>query len=211
VPLLSLAIFLTTLPLQTIYTKMADKAAKDQVNEAPENQADIDINSDENQSGTTHLNEPVTEESELEKTKASLAEMNDKYVRKIAEFDNFRRRSAKERLDTIQTAGREVIASLLDVLDDSERAQKQLETTDDLTQIREGVKLVFNKLKNTMQSKGLKPMETIGKDFDPDLHEAITEIPAPTEELKGKVVDEVVKGYYLNDKIIRHAKVVVGK
>ncbi|MEO8403210.1 MAG: nucleotide exchange factor GrpE, partial [Chitinophagaceae bacterium] len=102
-------------------------------------------------------------------------------------------------------------ASLLDVLDDSERAQKQLETTDDLHQIREGVKLVFNKLKNTMQSKGLKPMETIGKDFDPDLHEAITEIPAPTEELKGKVVDEVVKGYYLNDKIIRHAKVVVGK
>jgi molecular chaperone GrpE len=191
--------------------KMADKAAKDQVNEAPENQADIDINSDENQSGTTHLNEPVAEESELEKTKASLAEMNDKYVRKIAEFDNFRRRSAKERLDTIQTAGREVIASLLDVLDDSERAQKQLETTDDLNQIREGVKLVFNKLKNTMQSKGLKPMETVGKDFDPDLHEAITEIPAPAEELKGKVVDEVVKGYYLNDKIIRHAKVVVGK
>ncbi|MEO8403686.1 MAG: nucleotide exchange factor GrpE, partial [Chitinophagaceae bacterium] len=92
---------------------MADKAAKDQVNETPENQADIDINSDENQSGTTHLNEPITEESELEKTKASLAEMNDKYVRKIAEFDNFRRRSAKERLDTIQTAGREVIASLL--------------------------------------------------------------------------------------------------
>lgn len=184
---------------------MADKEVKEQA----ENQGEFDINSDENQGGTTHLNEPIEEESELEKTKAALAEMNDKYIRKIAEFDNFRRRSAKEMLDTRQTAGKEVITDLLDVLDDSERAQKQLETTDDLDQIKEGVKLVFNKLRNQLQSKGLKPMETIGKEFNPDLHEAITEI--PSEDLKGKVVDEVVKGYYLNDKIIRHAKVVVGK
>jgi molecular chaperone GrpE len=111
----------------------------------------------------------------------------------------------------IQTAGKEVITDLLDVLDDCDRAQKQIETSNDIKEIKEGVLLVFNKLRNVLQSRGLKPMETISKEFDADLHEAITEIPAPTPELKGKVVDEVMKGYYLNDKIIRHAKVVVGK
>ena len=108
-------------------------------------------------------------------------------------------------------AGRDVIGSLLDVLDDCDRAQKQLETSDDIAAIREGVLLVFNKLRNSLHSKGVKAMETVGQEFNPDLHEAITEIPAPTDDLKGKVMDEVVKGYYLNDKIIRHAKVVVGK
>ena len=137
--------------------------------------------------------------------------MKDRYLRNVADFENFKRRNAKERLELIQTAGKEVITDLLDVLDDFDRAQKQIETSNDTKEIKEGVSLVFNKLRNVLQSRGLKPMETISKEFDPDLHEAITEIPAPTPELKGKVVDEVMKGYYLNDKIIRHAKVVVGK
>ena len=171
----------------------------------------IDINTDENQSGTTHLNEPVGEESDLEKLKAELEETKDRYIRKVAEFDNFKRRSAKERIEMIQLAGRDVITGLLDVLDDCDRAQKQLESSDDINAIKEGVMLVFNKLRSTMTAKGVKPMETLHQDFNPDLHEAITEIPAPTPELVGKVVDELVKGYYLNDKIIRHAKVVVGK
>jgi molecular chaperone GrpE len=147
----------------------------------------------------------------LEKLKAELESLNDKYLRKVAEFENFRRRSAKERMDLIQTAGREVIVDLLDVLDDCDRAQKQLETSDDPEQIKEGVMLVFNKLRNTMQSRGVKAMDTMNQEFNPDLHEAITEIPAPTPDMKGKIVDEVMKGYYLNDKIIRHAKVVIGK
>ncbi|MET0461923.1 MAG: nucleotide exchange factor GrpE [Chitinophagaceae bacterium] len=180
---------------------MAEKDVQDQVNQTPDENSGVDINTDENQ---------ATGESELEKLKAELDASKDKYLRLVAEFDNFRRRSAKERIETIQTAGREVIKDMLDVLDDSDRAQKQLDKSDD-KQVQEGVTLVFNKLRNALHSKGLKPMETIGKAFDADLHEAITEIPAPTEELKGKVVDEVVKGYYLNDKIIRHAKVVVGK
>lgn len=183
----------------------------EKANDSLGNNKGIDINADENMSGTSHLNEPLIEESEVEKIKAELAEAKDKYVRLVAEFDNFRRRNAKERIDLMQTAGKEVISSMLDVLDDAERAQKQLETTQDIEQAREGVILVFNKLRNQLQAKGLKPMDATGKDFDPDLHEAITEIPAPTPELKGKVVDEVIKGYYLNDKIIRHAKVVVGK
>lgn len=180
-------------------------------NGTPETNAGIDINTDENQSGTTHLNEPVAEESAIEKVRTELDEAKDKYLRKVAEFENFKRRNAKERIELIQTAGKEVITDLLDVLDDCDRAQKQLENSDGSEAIKEGVMLVFNKLRNTLQAKGVKAMETIGQSFDPDLHEAITEIPAPTENMKGKVIDEVMKGYYLNDKIIRHAKVVVGK
>ncbi|MBL7708567.1 MAG: nucleotide exchange factor GrpE [Chitinophagaceae bacterium] len=185
---------------------MAEKDMMEQ-----ENNGNVDINTDESVSGSTHLNEPVAEESALEKLKAELEDARDKFIRKVAEFDNFKRRSAKERIELIQTAGKEVITDLLNVLDDCDRAQKQLETSTDAAAIKEGVMLVFNKLRNTLQSKGVKAMETIQQEFNPDLHEAITEIPAPTDNLKGKVVDEVVKGYYLNDKIIRHAKVVVGK
>jgi len=171
----------------------------------------VDINSDADVPGTGHLNEPVQTENETEKLKKEIAEWKDKYVRQIAEFDNFRKRNAKERLELMQTAGKEVIKDLLDVLDDCDRAQKQMETSDDLKTIKEGVLLVFNKLRNVLTAKGLKAMETVKTEFNPDLHEAITEIPAPAEEFKDKVVDEVTKGYYLNDKIIRHAKVVVGK
>ena len=177
----------------------------------PGNDGGIDVKAEENLSENTPVENTPDSDPELEKLKAELAEANDKYLRKVAEFENFKRRSAKERIETIQTAGREVITDMLDVLEDCDRAQKQIESTEDAKDIREGVLLVFNKLRNVLQARGLKAMETIGKEFDPDLHEAITEIPAPTPELKGKVVDEVMKGYYLNDKIIRHAKVVVGK
>lgn len=171
----------------------------------------FDINTDENAAGTSHLNEPLTEESEMEKIEAELKEQKDKYLRLMAEFDNFRRRTAKERLEQIQTAGKDVIVSLLDVLDDCDRAEKQLQTSDDIALQKEGIQLVFNKLRSTMQHKGIKAMESIQTDFDVEKHEAITEIPAPSDNLKGKVLDEVVKGYYLNDKLIRFAKVVVGK
>jgi molecular chaperone GrpE len=170
----------------------------------------IDINTDESVSGSTHLNEPVANEDEVEKLKAEVQELKEKYLRQVAEFDNFRKRTAKERLELIQTAGKDVIVSLLEVLDDCDRAEKQLQTSNDLAAIREGVQLVFTKLRNTLLAKGAKPMQSIGTDFNPDHHEAITEIPAATEDMKGKVVDEVEKGYYLNDKIIRFAKVVVG-
>jgi len=170
----------------------------------------IDINTDENIDGNQHLNEPVVEESEIERLNDQIKENNDRYLRLVAEFENFKRRNARERIELIQTAGKDVITDLLDVLDDSERAQKQMEITDDVKQIKEGVQLVFTKLRNSLSVKGLKPMEVVGKDFDPDLHEAITQMDAG-EEMKGKVVAEIQKGYYLNDKIIRFAKVVVGK
>ena len=146
----------------------------------------------------------------LETLRNELGEMKDKFIRKVAEFENFKKRSLKERMELIQTAGKEVIIDMLEVLDDCERAEKQMSTLK-MKQAKEGVMLVFNKLKSLLTAKGLKPMETINKEFNPDIHEAITEIPAPTEEQKGKVIDEIQKGYYLNDKIIRYAKVVVGK
>ena len=169
-----------------------------------------DINSDADIPGNIHLSNPE-EDNLAEKIQAELEEQKDKYIRLFAEFDNYKRRNAKERIELIQTAGKEVITSLLDVLDDSERAEKQLQTSNDLEQIKKGIELVFGKLRSTLQAKGLKAMESINTDFDVEKHEAITEIPAPTEKLKDKVVDEVQKGYYLNDKIIRFAKVVVGK
>jgi molecular chaperone GrpE len=188
---------------------MADNE-KNTVNRENGTNSGMDMNTDDSISGSSHLNEPVACEDEIEKLKSEIAELKDKYLRNVAEFDNFRRRTAKERIEMIQTAGKEVITSLLDALDDCDRAEKQLQSSED-TLLKEGIQLVFNKLRNTLQSKGVKPMQTIGTDFNPDQHEAITEIPAPTEAMKGKVVDEIQKGYYMNDKIIRFAKVVVGK
>jgi molecular chaperone GrpE len=169
-----------------------------------------DLNTDENIAGATHLDISAREE-ETERLKDELQEQKDKYLRLFAEFDNFRKRSARENLELRQTAGKEVIVSLLDVLDDCDRAEKQLQTTNDIAQVKEGVQLVFSKLRSTLQAKGLKPMLSVNTDFDVEKHEAITEIPVTDPKLKGKVIDEVQKGYYLNDKIIRFAKVVVGK
>ena len=145
-----------------------------------------------------------------DKLKEELALANDKYLRLYAEFDNFRRRTSKERVELLQTAGRETIVALLPVLDDFERAEKALETSTDVNAVKEGVALIQNKLNNILSQKGLKPMQSIGQPFDADLHEAITNIPAPTDDMKGKVIDEMEKGYYLNDNVIRFAKVIVG-
>jgi molecular chaperone GrpE len=165
---------------------------------------------------TEEQNAPATETetapvSELDTLKADLLDQKDKYLRLMAEFENFRRRTAKERIDLIQTASKEVIVSLLDVLDDCDRAEKQLNTSDDIALQKEGIQLVFNKVRSTLQAKGVVAMESIHQDFDVEKHEAITEVPAPNDNLKGKVMDEISKGYLLNDKIIRFAKVVVGK
>lgn len=148
--------------------------------------------------------------SQEDKLKAEAAEWQNKHLRLYAEFDNFKRRTSKERLELLQIAGKDVIVDLLPVLDDFERAQKSMETATDIEAVKEGVKLVHQKLKNILVQKGLKEMETKGTEFNPDVHEGITNIPAPTDDLKGKIVDELEKGYYLNDKVIRFAKVIIG-
>lgn len=170
------------------------------------------LNSDAEQTSAQEQEHQQEEQaSELELLRKELEEQKEKFIRLYADFDNFKRRNAKERVELIQTAGKEVIQSLLEVMDDCDRAEKQMQKSDDVAQIKQGIQLVFAKLRNTMQGKGLKEMKTIGEEFNADFHEAITEIPVQDEGMKGKVVDEVEKGYTLNDKIIRFAKVVVGK
>ncbi|GAC1311059.1 MAG: nucleotide exchange factor GrpE [Mucilaginibacter sp.] len=148
--------------------------------------------------------------SAIDVLKEELQLANDKYLRLYAEFDNFRRRTIKEREEARKMEGKDVIVSLLPVLDDFDRALRSMENATDLAPVKEGVELIQQKLKNTLTQKGLKEMGSIGKPFDPELHEAITNIPAPNEDLKGKVVDEMEKGYFLNDKVARFAKVIVG-
>lgn len=140
-----------------------------------------------------------------------IAALNDKYLRLYSEFDNYRKRTNKEKLDLIATASASVLKDMLSVLDDFERAIANNETVDDINTVKEGFALIQTKLKTILEGKGLKAMEAKGGPFDPELHEAIANVPAPTEALKGKVVDDVERGYYLNDKVIRYAKVVVGQ
>jgi len=149
-------------------------------------------------------------QSELEKIQAELAETRDKFLRIYSEFDNFKKRTQRERIDLLKTANAEVILALLPVLDDFDRAMKSVEAAGSENTLKSGVELISTKLKGIMDQKGLKRMISIGEEFNVDLHEAITNIPAPNENLKGKVVDEAECGYFLNDKVIRHAKVIVG-
>jgi molecular chaperone GrpE len=148
-------------------------------------------------------------DDEIASLRKQMEEYKDKYVRLYADFDNFKKRNARERLDMILTAGKDVIKDLLPILDDFERATKALENTADVAAVKEGMSIIYNKLLKALEAKGLKPIEAVGADFNVEQHEAITEIPAPDQA--GKVIDQVEKGYYLNDKIIRFAKVVVGK
>ncbi len=140
-----------------------------------------------------------------------LALVNDKYLRLYSEFDNYRKRTNKEKLDLIATASAGVLKDMLSILDDFERAIANNEKVEDIQVVREGFQLIHNKLKSGLEAKGLKQMDAKGKAFDSELHEAIANVPAPSADLKGKVIDDVERGYYLNDKVIRYAKVVVGQ
>lgn len=150
------------------------------------------------------------EGSEEERLKQEVQALNDKYLRLFAEFDNFKRRSVKERVELIGSASKSVILALLPVLDDFDRAQKSMESATDVSAVREGIELIIAKFRNILAQQGVKEMESIGTPFNADLHEAVSSIPAPSEDMKGKVVDQLEKGYYLNDKVIRFAKVFVG-
>jgi molecular chaperone GrpE len=174
---------------------------------------DNDAETDENAEGGGFTNH-TENNNETDKTKEmeqKCQELNDKYLRLYSEFDNYRRRTVKEKSDIIKTAGEDIFKALLPVIDDFERAMKANEKIEDIAAIKEGVQLIYNKLKNTVQQKGLTPFESIGSAFDADTMEAITHIPATDEGQKGKVIDEVEKGYKLGDKVIRYAKVVVAQ
>ena len=177
------------------------------INEQPDNQSATDVNAEEEAQTAANLkNETDTGNQAAQE----LAELKDKYLRLYADFENFRRRTAKEKLELIANANEGLLVALLPAVDDFERAMQSLETTSDVAALKEGVSLIYNKLFRTLESKGLKPMTSKGEVFNADLHESVTQFPAPSDDLKGKVIDEVEKGYYLNDKVIRFAKVIVG-
>lgn len=148
---------------------------------------------------------------QLEDMKKQYDELKDKYLRLFADFENYKKRTVKDKLDMMKTAAQDTLSALLPVLDDFDRAGKAAEQSGNADSFNAGIGLIVQKLTNTLGQKGLSVMDTEGVAFDPELHEAVTEIPAPSKKLKGHVVDTIEKGYYLNDKIIRHAKVVVGK
>jgi len=174
------------------------------------------FNTDNQSSESTQAaDEPAADDAETAASPEAqladaLAEQKDKYIRLMAEFENYKRRTAKERIELIQTAGKDVIVSLLDVLDDCDRAEKQMAIDTDINHVREGSLLVFNKFRKILDAKGVKAMDSIGQEFDVESQEAIAEVPASPEQ-SGKVIDVIQKGYLLNDKLIRFAKVVVGK
>ncbi|MBP3375085.1 MAG: nucleotide exchange factor GrpE [Bacteroidaceae bacterium] len=153
--------------------------------------------------------EPTVEE-QLEQAKAEISELNDKLLRKIAEFDNYRKRTLKEKTELILNGGEKIITSILPVLDDMERAILNMKNTDDVAALLEGMELIFKKFLDILEKQGVKPIDTKDANFDVDLHEAIAQLPAPCDEMKGKVMDCTKTGYTLNEKVIRHSQVVVG-
>ncbi len=150
-------------------------------------------------------------EEQLEKAENELIDLKDKHIRLQAEFDNYRKRTMKERMELLKTASESVLVNILPVIDDFDRAIQTLDGIESDAPVKEGVSLIYNKFQEFLKQNGVKEIEAKGKDFDTDLHEAITTFPAPAEDLKGKIIDVVQKGYYLNDKVIRHSKVVIGE
>ncbi|MFM2206217.1 MAG: nucleotide exchange factor GrpE [Bacteroidota bacterium] len=160
------------------------------------------------QTGEHELQDAKVEQSDpVALMEAALSESQDKYLRLVAEFENYKKRTVRERMDLIKTAASESILAVLPVMDDFERAIKA--GTDTGNPVAEGILLIYNKLKSALEAKGLKPMDAVGQPFDSELHDAIVQAPAPGDDAKGKVLEELTKGYFLNDKVLRHAKVVV--
>lgn len=194
-------------------SKKEQMETQETINETNQHQEVIAEQEEATSADNFNLNQQQLEEhqvlleniqTELKTMQKDHDELKDKYMRLFAEFDNHKKRTVKEKLDLMKTASQDIMAALLPVLDDFDRAKQNGE-------LSEGVTLIYQKMSNILQNKGLTPMESTGEPFNPELHEAVTEIPAPADEMKGKVVDTIEKGYLLGDKIIRHAKVVVGK
>ncbi|MFB6317341.1 nucleotide exchange factor GrpE [Saccharicrinis sp. FJH54] len=205
---------------------------KEQQKAAHEEAAKSNVNNDKKENDNVKINveeveleaagEVDTEKEELKAeceekaddltlVKRAYEELNDKHLRLQAEFDNYRKRTLREKMELTKSAGESILVSLLPVIDDFERAQQMLHDAADIESVRQGFELIYSKFVSFLNQNGVKPIETTEKEFDTDLHEAVTKIPAPKEELKGKVVDCIQKGYLLNDKVIRYSKVVIGE
>ena len=191
--------------------ELKEEALKDQEMANKETQENTDSNKESKDSSETKEATEAPKELPPPTCEEELESYKDKHLRMYSEFENFRRRSAKERIELMQNAGQEIITTLLPILDDFDRAKIANEGSEDVAAIKEGMDLIYNKIFTLLSQKGLKPMDAMGKDFNSDDYEAIAKIPAPSKDLKGKVIDVTEKGYYLNSKIIRYAKVVIGE
>ena len=185
-----------------------DKDVQEQEEQLTAEQEQANEQAEEQKAEETNVSE---EAQKIEALEAEKTELKDKYMRLFAEFDNYKKRTSREKLSLIQTASLDTLKEFIPIWDDFERAKKVAD--DDKTEeyFTEGVNLLYNKFTSAMNKVGLTPMESTGETFDPEFHEAITEIPSPTEEMKGKVIDTIERGYLLKDKIVKYAKVVVGK
>jgi molecular chaperone GrpE len=196
--------------VRKLFRNMSNDPTKDTLDEQ-ENNAQPEVYETPESTENTENTEAITSDNEVEKWQKEAADWKDKYMRLYAEFDNFRKRSVKEKSDILATAAAGLVKDLLPVMDDFDRATKANETAEDIQAVKEGFILIQQKFNHALVSKGLQPIDAIGQVFDTDYHEAITQIPAPSEALKGKVVDELEKGYMLNDKVVRFSKVVIGQ
>jgi molecular chaperone GrpE len=195
-------------------TKDQEEVKEEEVTQVESEKASkADANEEEtsNEEAASTKASAVEEKTPLEIAQAEADEWKDKYMRIYAEFDNFRKRNAKERIELIKSASSNVLKEIIPVLDDFDRAIAANETNEDITAVKEGFDLIKTKTFKILETQGLKAMDAVGKPFDVENHEAITNIPAPTEDMKNKVVDVIEKGYFLNDKVLRFAKVVVGQ
>ncbi len=198
--------------------KIKEGLEKDKTDETKQEEKDK-ISEKKSSSKKSKIKKPVKKKEtkekklkeEVEELKEKNKELNNKFIRLYSEFDNFRKRSLKEKEDLRKTASKDVIISLLPVLDDFERAMNSLNETEKNDNTIDGIKLIYNKLMTALKNRGMEQIEAIGKEFDTDFHEAITQIPAPKKSMKGKVIDEIEKGYLLEGKVIRYSKVIIGK
>lgn len=191
------------------YEMNEDKASLETDNLVNEENSEISNNVPLDNAGQEITGE-APKANPLDAAKAEIAELKDKYLRLYADFENFRRRTAKEKLEMISGASADTVKLILPIVDDFERAKVSFDSSTEIEALKEGVDLIYTKLYKALESKGLKAMESKGAEFDAEIHESIAQFPAPSEDLKGKVIDEIEKGYYLNDKVIRYAKVIVG-
>lgn len=187
-----------------------NKPENEAVNASEENQEFVNNESEQNETVESTENTADSAQSHGNDADKKIADLNDKYLRLYSEFDNYRKRTAREKIEFMKSAGEDVFKAFLPIIDDFERANKANETATDLKAVTDGVNLIYNKMKSSLTSKGLEVIDCVNKTFDSEIMEAITSIPAPSEELKGKVIDCVENGYMLNGKVIRFAKVVIG-
>jgi molecular chaperone GrpE len=198
--------------LHTLRLKMDNMAKRNKAKKAEIKEEELKNQTEEGQEEAAEDQDSQDQISEAEEWQNKYQEINDKYLRLYSEFDNFRKRTAKERLDVIQSASKDVLSELIPILDDFERSMASFEDAKEVEPLKEGVRLVHGKLFGVMEKQGFKYMEVkAGDEFDAELHEAITKIPAPTEDLKGKIVDVLERGCLLHDKVLRFPKVVIGE